>query len=338
MTTNNKLLFLGTGGVSDAVRLVLPSQELSKQFGTQITLRRLSESDQRVNLKNVMGVLDNDEFSVALFSRPSSPEIIKTLKGKGVYVVMDLDDDFHAIGTHHPAYRFMGPGNPRFLRALEECVLAADCLTVTTIELKERWKPFNSEIHIIPNGWSKEPPYWGTTYPRDTVNIGWGGTITHRKDFDLTMLSIRTIIKSMKNVKIIIAGDPHIYKLFKNTPEQQKVYVPMVQYTDWPHTLTYFDILLAPLVNDPFNAAKSDIKLIDAGAASIPWVASPVPEYVSWKDGGVLASSPHEWQEALQTLVDSEELRIKLGQEGHQKAQMREMAFLVESMWSKVLL
>jgi hypothetical protein len=59
---------------------------------------------------------------------------------------------------------------------------------------------------------------------------------------------------------------------------------------------------LAPLQDDEFNRAKSNIKQVDALAARIPWLASPLPEYQRMNECGRctgLIVPDGDWFEAM---------------------------------------
>jgi glycosyltransferase involved in cell wall biosynthesis len=205
----------------------------------------------------------------------------------------------------------------------------ADLVTVTTDELANRitQKPVDvrpERIRIVPNGWG-DSKWFDLRVPTKTINIGWGGTITHRSDFLLCRDALIEIALKYEHVKIVIAGDPEIYGMMKRVSEAQKMFLPMVRYEDYPHTLTYYDILLAPLEDTPFNNAKSDIKLVDAGAAIIPFVASDMPVYSTglWDDGGYLVNTKDEWFSALEELVTHDEIREAKGKKCREIAMVR---------------
>ena len=329
-----KLLFLGTGGVSDAVRLQLPAIELSKH-DYSIKLVSLEEFRQQENYQRLNRVME-DNYACVLVSRPSSSKLMHFLKERNERVIVDMDDDFHSIPVHHPGYRSVGMGNPKFIGEIEECISVADGLIVTTEALKERWAPHQSNIRIIPNGWSKANPYWGMTSPRDTFNVGWGGTITHRIDFELIRKPLISLTREYPKICIVVAGDHKIYQQFNNVSEKNKLFLPMVQYKDYPLTIGYFDVMLAPVVDDAFNRAKSDIKLVDACASRIPFVASNVGEYAKWKEGGVCVSTEDTWYTTLESLYKHPVFYNHLQVSGWQYVQAREMSVLVHR-WLEVL-
>jgi glycosyltransferase involved in cell wall biosynthesis len=317
-----RIMFLGEGGVSDSIRCMLPAEYLNRiGFGEAIV--------QALPLGGTATEVIRD-VDVVIYSRPHHIELINAYKETGAKIIVDMDDDFHTIPKKHPGYPYVGWGNPVAIQLLERSIGAADLLTVTTPQLGDRLQKFNTHPYkVIPNGWSSHNELWGRKYEHDTVNIGWSGTITHKADFGMCRNSLIEMAIKHENVKIYIGGDFDIYEMLSTVREDQKVYIPMLPYEDYPHALGYLDIWLAPLQNTEFNNAKSDIKLVDAGAKGIPFIASPAPFYVAWGGGGAIASEKMEWLWALDTYITDVELREKLGKAGRELANEREMSVLV---------
>ena len=340
--------FIGDGGVSDAVRLRLPAEKLMENDeidGSFTNLGQFRESELgNIKFDELWEAGDSafKKSSVSVITRPVHPELLGGLKDKyGHTIVADVDDDFHSIPKSHVGYRAVGPGNQDFLERHRVALRMADLVTTTTPEMAIRLqadpiKVKADRIRIVPNGWG-DSKWWGQKYTRDTVNIGWGGTITHRADFLLCLDALVEITMKYKFAKIVIAADPEIYRMLKQVKEQQKMFLPMVRYEDYPHTLTYYDILIAPLEDTPFNNAKSDIKLVDAGAAKIPFVASDVPIYQGdlWRECGFLVHGKDGWFEALEKLVLYPEIREMMGEECRNQAELRHISALSED-WLKI--
>ena len=75
---------------------------------------------------------------------------------------------------------------------------------------------------------------------------------------------------------------------------------------------------LVPLIDSPFNRAKSWLKGIEYAALGVPFVASPLPEYRKLADlgAGVLADSPQEWYEAIDMLLTDADHRDTIARFG----------------------
>jgi len=96
-------------------------------------------------------------------------------------------------------------------------------------------------------------------------------------------------------------------------------------------------VLLAPLLDNPFNQAKSDIKLVEGGAKGIPYICSDIPTYSNWQGGGLhVGRDASEWYDALEKLYAYPEEISNLSSEGHQLAKEREMGKLVH-LWKEAI-
>ena len=264
------------------------------------------------------------DFDIVVFQRPVYPlaNLIAVAKENGAKIIVDLDDDFLGIPETHPGrQQYAGPeAIHNLMLALGSC----DALVVSTEEMRKRYggKTVKRTV-VIPNGWDATNMLWKARLPHDTINIGWCGSLTHREDQELIRNPLLRLARERADVRIVIGADEAFYKSFK-LPESQKVFIPGVTYPDYPAMLAWFDILLAPLKDTEFNRAKSDIKLVEAGARGIPWVASPLPMYCGWMVGGMFARLEAEWYGVLKRLLDNPELRADLGKEGRDRAAFRE--------------
>jgi glycosyltransferase involved in cell wall biosynthesis len=246
----------------------------------------------------------------------------------GKQVIVDMDDDFNSIPKSNPAYPWIGPGagDGLYLKKLAEVLGSVQCITYASKELANRYKLPGV---YIPNYWDEENELWyGEPLPlgRTKTTIGWSGTNTHHEDFALCEQSIHDVLKSHSDVNLMISNDFDLYGRFSDVAEGQKVFIPGLSYDEYPTIYRYIDIMVAPLKDDFFNRAKSDVKLMECGARGIPWVASALPVFEEWGAGGIIAGRPGSdvgWAEALNSLVENSELRTQLGQEGCRAAKER---------------
>lgn len=315
------ILFIGEGGVSDDVRLLSPANFMGQDF-CNASFIGYNKKQERELIEHF-----STKIQIAVIARPHSASLILGLQDKGIKVVADQDDDFLTIPRNHPGYKSVGKGNPTFINQWKKSLEVANMITVTNQEMEKRIQKINSNIRIIPNGW-EERPLWNFRYNTPRFTIGWGGTITHRDDFLLCKDHLINICKKYKTVEICIVGDPQIYFYFNSIPEDQKRFLPFIPYTFYPYSMASWDVAIAPLDNTPFNIAKSDIKLVQAGAKGMAWIASSVPEYVSWKKGGLLVTKEKDWFECIATLIENQNRILDLEQESREKAREREIKVL----------
>ena len=101
--------------------------------------------------------------------------------------------------------------------------------------------------------------------------------------------------------------------------------------------LKRFDIGVMPLPDDEWSRGKCGLKGLQYMALAIPTVMSPVgvnSKIITDGKNGLLASSEDEWVDKLAQLVDSEDLRRRLGQAGRETV---EEGYSVESQKQRYL-
>lgn len=87
-----------------------------------------------------------------------------------------------------------------------------------------------------------------------------------------------------------------------------------------------FDIGVMPLSDDPWSRYKCGLKLLQYMAVGVPGVASPVgvnSDIVEPGINGYLAATAEEWESSLGSLLESPELRQRMGQAARQTVEQR---------------
>lgn len=159
--------------------------------------------------------------------------------------------------------------------------------------------------------------------------IGWGGSSTHRTDFALAWPGLRRLLLQRGDVCFATMGvahhanDPALGRIERRGQLAGLAWLEMdkTPWTDYWRRVGYFDIGLAPLEVNTFNAAKSWIKILEYCAMGVVPVASASPEYVRFVQSGKhlkqrldsfsrLVDTEHAWYGALNALTqDWAELR-----------------------------
>ena len=290
-------------------------------FRIDLAARHLERAGYDVETITYVPFYKASQYDLIICCRPGIDmiEFLKVCLIAGKPVVVDLDDDFNSIPKRNPAYVYTGAGHPTYLMNLRQLLLQPNVTTTyASPELVNRYKV---DGRVIPNYWDDENLNWERGDPKrdGLINIAFSGTATHREDFNIVEPAIKKLLDEYENLRFVVQLDEQIYKRFVMYPERQKLFLPPLPYNEYPLSYRYFDIMVSPLRDTRFNRAKSDVKLIECGAAAIPYVASALPQYTDWGVGGLTVDDAG-WEGALRALIESEELRRELGQAGYVKA------------------
>jgi glycosyltransferase involved in cell wall biosynthesis len=239
-------------------------------------------------------------------------------------LVYETDDDLWSIDpTNLGAYVTHGLGT---LDAAEQAVRVAHMVTVSTEPLAEVLRRHHDNVVVLPNHIAGrmlelERPR------REKVVVGWAGGDSHLRD--LLMLA--------PHLKRFLRRNPHAEFHNIGTDFTGVLRIPG-RVTPWAANIwdyyraIDFDVGLAPLVDIPFNRAKSAVKAIEYGALGIPVVASdvePYREYVLDGVTGYLVRSEHEWGKRLYELANDEAMRVEMGKRAREVAAQ----FTIEKNW-----
>jgi glycosyltransferase involved in cell wall biosynthesis len=295
-----------------ALRVVRPIQQaglnyISGKSGDHIDIQLVSEADV---------VLIQREFP--LFWEEYL-QILSLARAQSKAVIYELDDLLFEIPDVHPdqAIDFYTPAILPIFHALA----SADLVTTATPELAEHLGRFNPNIHVLPN--YLDDTLWKiqsrTAKPeRSTVVIGYMGSDTHLPDFEsIAPLLLKIAYQFGENIRFRFWGckPPEILQHLSQTE-----WLPL-QIFDYPQFAEYFtrqevDILIAPLLDSPFNRCKSAVKLLEYSTSGAPVICSRIPAYerlVNPGENGFLASTPGEWEACLVRLIEDPDLRQRMG-------------------------
>lgn len=249
-------------------------------------------------------------------------------RSKGIKIVVDVDDNWEL-----PSWHFLYNMSKRGYDKKHITVFSiSDMITTTTEFLYHKIKPYNKNVHILPNSLDDSILHNKTNNDSEgKIKIIWGGSATHINDMRLIDRSnIMTRLKS-HNAQFILAGFNTLVRTpdgeTRNIPDQsewvkyEEIITNKYRLLDASYTkyLSKYDrspyhkddmiyirrwskdiknylsvfsdasIVLAPLVIDNFNRAKSELKIIEAGWNKKPIVCSNIEQYEKvLKNGGGL--------------------------------------------------
>jgi glycosyltransferase involved in cell wall biosynthesis len=117
------------------------------------------------------------------------------------------------------------------------------------------------------------------------------------------------------NVRFLFVGSGDS----RNITEDNVLYVGELPYEEIPSILAVADVVLVPFPNNEISSAASPLKLFEGMSMQKPVIASRVAgiqEVILDRENGFLADpdSPEEWIQKLETLLNSEKLRARIGE------------------------
>jgi GT2 family glycosyltransferase/glycosyltransferase involved in cell wall biosynthesis len=249
---------------------------------------------------------------------------LQAWRGAGGRLIYEIDDDL--LDGEGMRERGLAEDADALASSVRWMARNADLVTVSTQQLADKFRPFNSEIHVIPNRLDRGLWRLGNQGASDNVHmgtregpvrIGYIGTPTHDADMALIADAMRRIERDYgERVKIeVIGGFEHCKPLFGTR-------VPLPRRNDYPSFVSWlfqrvnWEIALLPLVDDPFNASKSHLKFLEYGALGLGIVCSDVPSYrsVATHESNclVVRNDSQAWYEAVARMIDDRELRARL--------------------------
>lgn len=200
---------------------------------------------------------------------------IKLAKDFNAKIWLDFDDLLHEVPKYNPSYKFYN--DKRTQDNIEEAMLLADVITVSTNEIKDYYYEMNNNIHVIENSHNDYIyPFNKITDTKETIN--WRGSDTHRQD----LLSVAENIWSVSERNpawgwTFIGKDPwYITEKIKNYFQFDEC--DIVTYNKFILDLRSA-IQIVPLIQNNFNKGKSNIGWLEGTYCGSATIAPSLPEF-----------------------------------------------------------
>jgi glycosyltransferase involved in cell wall biosynthesis len=233
---------------------------------------------------------------------------------KNTFMVYEIDDLFWRVPDSSVHKAGIAPDTKQ---RIEAAASICDAITVTTEYLAREMKRLtkNADVRVVPN----EIPQWfinAALQGRRTANptsdkprIGWAGGVGHTGD-----LTILTAIMDLlgDEVQWVFMGwlPPHLlpanHVLQPGMPLPPNVeYHAGVPFESYPAALgaLKLDIALAPLEDNAFNRCKSDLRVLEYGAAGFPVIASDVVTYRDCPHIRRVGWDAQAWADEIRALI-----------------------------------
>lgn len=256
------------------------------------------------------------------------------LDSRHAFMVFELDDDIWNVPQWSGVYSVWS--EPDRLERVRQNIQAADRVIVSTEYLAQRVREETGHRDIVvhpntlPRAVFEHPDVRRTD---GVVTLGWAGSSTHARDFDVCAPAVKTMLGPGVELKTIghnypeEAGGAATVRYGEREIELGGTTFASVRQwcrhrpwyrAPWKYWEALdFHIGLLPLERAPFNLSKSNIKALEYGARGIPAVATPwgpYARYITHMQNGMVARNEHEWVRSLASLIYDRDMREAMGQ------------------------
>lgn len=246
---------------------------------------------------------------------------LEAAKTRGIRLVVDLDDDLVTV-KHADGHRQISELTSEDSESLKLLLASCDVVLSSTAHLAARLAPYTQRVEVIEN--RLDPRVWDAVVARNEADAPAGviralymGTATHAEDLGL--------LEEVFSSGLSLGGKKVQLEVIGITPDRNDWYSrlqPPGHSRGYPEFVSYlranrnrWDIALAPLVDDYFNAAKSDLKLLEYAALGLPSVASNVGPYKDHRLATALVdNTPASWRKGIgQALTEAAKGALAIG-------------------------
>ncbi len=230
----------------------------------------------------------------------------------GAKLVFDFDDSIWLLDTSKANKKWAWLKSEK---KTGEIIAVSDVIFAGNNYLANYAGQFNKNTKIIPTTIDTDMFRRTSAYcDNDRICIGWSGSITTIKHFEQAVPFLTAIQKKYGNtVYFKVVGDV--------TYKNEALGIEGIQWTSETEVslLQSFDIGIMPLPDDEWVKGKCGLKGLSYMAVEVPTVMSGVgvnSEIIMDGINGFIANSDEEWIQKLSLLIDSYELRKKMGEAG----------------------
>jgi len=252
------------------------------------------------------------QYDVVILQKRLLPKLLNNrLRSHSKRLVFEFDDALF-LKRSDTGVRVSDTRERRFRRTVRD----ADAVVTPNEYLAgvaRKYSDRPERVHVLPTAidlrrWTARPP----AKKEGPLTLGWVGTAANVRLLEIVLQPLQRVCRRHAGLLLqvicdeppTLAGVPFVHQPFK--PESEVADVRS------------FDIAVAPQIEDPWTRGKVSTKLLAYFAAGLPTVASDVEAHRGIvRDGvnGLLAGTLSAWEERLEKLIASPDLRDALGAE-----------------------
>ena len=190
----------------------------------------------------------------------------------------------------------------------------ADATQVTGAGLLEQFGALNARTTVFEN--QIERVSQKLQKSRAQVRIGWAGSAGHTEDLRQLEPVLSALCNRFPQVMFCFMGNERQFDdVFFGLPAAQRSYTPPGTLESYYTFLEGLDVGLAPLLPNPYNECRSDVKFVEYASRGVVPVLSAVTPYmqhVVHGETGFLYRSPAELGLILDRVVTDARLRARV--------------------------
>jgi glycosyltransferase involved in cell wall biosynthesis len=231
-------------------------------------------------------------------------------KTKAKYI-FDFDDSIWLMDTSEGNKKFEWLKDPE---KTARNIRQANMVIAGNAYLADYARHYNNNIKIIPTTIDTEI-HKPLGLVKDKITIGWSGSLTTIKHFEYALDFLKIIKKKYPQVEICVVSDS-VY-----TNDELEIKGVAWSSATEVQSINTFSIGIMPLPDDEWAKGKCGLKGLSYMSCEIPTIMSPVgvnTQIIEHGKNGFLASTTDEWVECISKLIESAELREKMGKAARQ--------------------
>lgn len=242
------------------------------------------------------------ERVIALFRRP---------------LIFDFDDAIYHLHTSDANRWF---GWLKFPQKTATICRLSTHITVGNAYLGDYARQYNANVTIVPTSVDIDqyrPPSQKGSHGK--VVIGWTGSSTSQTHLEMFAPVLRGLV-ARRNIELRVISNRE--PLLPGIPFTWRAWSPETEVDE----IGRLDIGIMPAPDNPWARGKCALKALQYMAMGVPAVCSPVgtnSDVIQHGANGLLASTPEEWLNQLESLIDDSHLRRRLGTAGRRTVEER---------------
>ena len=254
--------------------------------------------------------------------RANGDRFLQALRNAGIAVIYEVDDDMFSDDFHRRLHEV----HDKSMREADEIrasilhtVRGVDGVTVSSQRMATIVRRYtNRPVEVVPNAidlrWFRAVQAQAIREVKG-LTIGWAGGIRPDSDVEQMAEAWERIAAEFPHVTFVVMGH-QAGVIYDKVPADRIQPIEWAPIEAYPMGMVNIDIGCCPLVDTPFNRAKTYIKALEYGASGAAVVASPTVygQIIEHGRDGFIARTATEWYEALRQLVISANKRQRMVQ------------------------